>query len=381
MKRLNILHLVGSLDIRMGGLPRAVAGLASAQARSGHSVTVAAPGPLPGPEHLLELSADTNFAGCVTLLPLPVTRLPFPSLRLQKALEQTPMDWLQVHGLWEPVLQAAMRWARARGVPYGITPHSMLHPWHQQHHRIAKMLLRKGLGLDTLWASARRLHVLTASEAADWEAVAGVSGRLQVIPNGIFPEADPGDSGLPVASLPDAPFLLFLGRLAKQKNPEALLDAFGRIAGDHPDLHLVLAGPDYGGKDRLVRRAKALGLEARVHLPGVLIGQKKWDLLHRCMAFCLPSRAEGFSLAVLEGALAGAPCLLSRECGFSELIEAGGGIEVSTDPGRLAGQLKEALRNPGSLQTMGQRARNLAVESYTWASAAEKMNRMIAEAL
>jgi glycosyltransferase involved in cell wall biosynthesis len=381
MKQMNIVHLVGSLDIRMGGLPRAVAGIASAQARSGHAVTLAAPGPLPEPEHLQELSAGPPLAECVTLRPLPVTRLPFPSPGLKRALEETPVDWLQVHGLWEPVLQASMRWARARGVPYGITPHSMLHPWHQQHHRWTKTLLRKGFGLDSLWASARRLQMLTASEAADWEAVDGASGRLQVIPNGISLDVDPGDSKQPVEALPDAPFLLFLGRLAKQKNPEALLDAFGRIAGDHPDLHLVLAGPDYGERDRLVHKAEAFGLEPRVHLPGQLTGQNKWDALHRCLLCCLPSRAEGFSLTLLEAALAGAPCLLSRECGFPELIHAGGGIEVSTDAGTLADQLHEALSDRSSLPVMGQRARELVIRRYTWAEAAEKMNRMIAEAL
>jgi glycosyltransferase involved in cell wall biosynthesis len=377
----DVLHLIASLDPRMGGLPRAVAGLAAAQARAGVRVVVGHAGPAPDAALLDAWTQGGVQLPELTFRPLPHAFLPVPSAGLRSELDAMAVEWLQVHGLWEPLLHAGMRWARKRGIPYGISPHSMLHPWHQAHHRLAKTVLRKRVGLEALWAGATRLHALTPVEAAHLEEIPGPPGRIRTIPNGIPPGADPGDSGEPLAGFPDAPFLLFLGRLGDQKNPGVLLEAFAVVARDFPEIHLVIAGPDYGQKRHLLRKAQVEGLEDRVHFPGMLEGRSKWDALHRSLACCIPSRAEGFSLAVLEAALSGTACLISADCGFPELIAAGGGVEIDTRVDPLSAQLRGILNDRAALPEMGERARRLVTGHCTWALAAEQMNRMIKEAL
>lgn len=374
---MKIVHLVHSLDSGMGGLPQAVIGMAAAQFATGHEVTVAAVEGVDQAETLQQELIREESLNSFSVVLLPRVTLPWRSSSLDSALDSLEADWLQVHGLWEPVLHAAMRWAGARYVPYGVTPHAMLHPWQCRHHRISKRILRKLCGVEALWGKAECLHALTSAEAEHWKPVVAEE-RIHVIPNGIDPDSDPGESGQGDNEFRERPYLLFMGRLAAQKNPESLLEAFGWIADEFPDLQLVFAGPDYGQAGFLRREVEAFGLSERVHFTGRVEGQKKWDLLHGCTAFCLPSRGEGFSLAVLEAGLAGAPCLISAECGFPELVQAGGAVEVSLHSETLAMQLKEVLGDPQKLPEMGTRAQELIRERYTWSHAAEKLNRMMA---
>ena len=82
-------------------------------------------------------------------------------------------------------------------------------------------------------------------------------------------------------------------------------------------------------------------------------------------------------MAVLEAAAAGLPVLLTRECNFPELAEAGAAIEVSAGPvGIPEGlakflELSEARRNQ-----MGSRGRELVKRSYSWPVVATEMIRV-----
>lgn len=374
---MNVLHVIGSLDPRMGGLPRAVVGLAAAQAGQGDHLILAHGGALPEPSELLSWTGETRLPETLTFLALPVV---FPRLRseaVEKKLNAVSADWLQVHGLWEPVLHAAMRWADTENIPFGITPHSMMHPWHARRKKFLKDLYRKGCELDELWSRAKLLHALTPVEAGHWEPI--LPGNVRVVPNGIHPHADQGNALRRHPRLPQEPFLLFMGRLHPQKAPELLLEAFARIAEQQPELHLVLAGPDYGSRTALMQRSHRLHLQDRVHLPGTLDRLEKWDALHRCRLFCLPSRAEGFSLAVLEAALAGAPCLISEECGFPELVDGGGARTAPLDASSLAEVCMEVLASGEQLQAMGEAARNLVLKTYSWQAAAASFRKMLQE--
>ena len=375
---MTLFHVIGSLDPAMGGLPRAVVALASAQARSGLNVVIGSPGPHPSKETLTQWTVGTVLPENVRFETLPRNYGMRRSGALETQLEKAGIDWLQVHGCWELELHAAMRWAVANDVPYGITPHSMLHPWHQSHHRILKWILKKAFGVQQLWKKAHAIQVLTTEEHSHWEQELGTVETLHVIPNGIDPQMDPGDSGQKHEFLPDSPFLLFLGRLAPQKNPQLLLDAFLYLADRYPELHVVFAGPDYGEEKALRNKARAAGVQDRVHFPGMIQGQVKWDAYHRCGAFCLPSNAEGFSLALLEACLAKAPCFISNECGFPELVEAEGAGLIPETGKAFAECLEPILQNPEMAKGMGNHAHQLVTSDYSWEKIVGQFNQMIA---
>jgi len=190
-----------------------------------------------------------------------------------------------------------------------------------------------------------------------------------VIPNGIASDPPAADPAL-LAHLGIAEsdtVILFLGRIHPIKGADTLLDAFSKIARRFPHARLVLAGPDeFGLRSELERRASTHGLAERVVFPGMVDGALKWSLLSRAEIFCLPSAAEGFSMAVLEALVTGTATVLSPGCHFPAVEEAGAGVIAATDPVELAATLAALLQDPQRLTLMRRAARELATQRYSW---------------
>lgn len=285
-------------------------------------------------------------------------------------------DAVHVHGLWEPLLQGTLARAQRRGIHTVLTPHGMSSPWQDRRYRWVKAGLRGPLGYERRWRKVSRIHVLSAAEEAHWRQ-RGIN-RLSCISNGLFPaemsesKAPPRWAGPPAGT----PFVLFLGRLAAQKAPELLLEAFAEIAAGVPRLHLVFAGPDYGlerGLRETVRRRK---LEHRVWFPGWLDAPTKWAALRHAAMLAHPSRSEGHSLSLVEAAFAGCPSLLSRGAGFPELVEAGGATGFDGSTADLAGHMRRLIDDSVLRNTISRRAADLARREYTWEARLPRLMRM-----
>ncbi len=217
---------------------------------------------------------------------------------------------------------------------------------------------------------ATTLLALTEAEVESYRAL-GVQTPCRVVPNGIETTAyrtQPSPDfdarwGLP----PDALLILFLGRLHPIKGAGRLLEAFLRLQARIPQAVLVLAGPDEWGLEAKFReRIQAADLERRVFFPGMVSGNDKLDLLARADVFCLPSDAEGFSMAVLEALASATPVLLSPGCHFPEVESAGAGWVVPHEPEALAIALADLLADPGKLRAMGCRGREWVAQHYSW---------------
>ena len=376
---MRVLHVIHSLDPDMGGLPKVAAALPAAQAEAG-AETALLHYSSPSQESAVE-SAYGSFPGfsrvrrLALLDPSPAERLfNRQALRLARAFQP---DVVHTHGVWEPLLRNTLVQARRDGVRSVVQPHSMLHPWHNRHRRLAKGVLKGPLGWRRAWAGATFWQALTREEHG-YLTDQGVNARIEIVPNGLFAKEVHGAPNPEAfaAVLPERkgrPYLLFLARLAAQKAPEVLLEAFARVAPRLPELCLVLAGPDYGLADALRSRAHALGLRDRVFLPGSLRGEAKRAAVAGCLAFCLPSRSEGFSMALLEAAAEGVPLLISPECCFSEMAEAGGAVIAPSEPTLLADALLNLASNPDHAASMGRAARARVLTHYAWPGIATRL--------
>ncbi|MBY8828182.1 glycosyltransferase [Hephaestia mangrovi] len=160
-------------------------------------------------------------------------------------------------------------------------------------------------------------HLVAMSPALADEAIAAMRlprDRVSVIAN---PPALHAPDPAPPA-LPDARFVLGIGRLEPQKRWDRLIDAFARIEDDA--VHLVILG-DGAMRDALSRRIAALGVADRVHLPGHALDPR--PALARAAVVALTSDYEGVPGVLREALAQGTPVIATdASAAVTEIVAA-----------------------------------------------------------
>jgi len=373
---MKLLHLIPTLDPRAGGPPLIVSHLAAAQAMLGHDVHVMTyKSREDGLQRIITDNRQRGFDRVFQHL------LPYITMRERitgnqaaaMARELVPqMDALHIHGVWESMLYRSAVIARRHNKPYLILLNGMLLPWAMQRGQWKKRLALIA-GAHTM-LNTGILHCGSDDEAKAARAL-GYTNPSVIIPNGASPEEfanlpAPGTIGNLVPELGDAPYVLFLGRLHEQKGIDLLLAAFQLVIRQHPTAKLIIAGPDYGRSDEIKQRSAPMG--NRLLMIGPIFGEKKLSVLRDATCFCLPSRHEGFSLAVLESLAIGTPVVISAECHFPAVAEKGAGVIPPLKPPDIAAALMHFLQNPTARQSASAAAKKMITERYTWPHIAQQ---------
>ena len=143
----------------------------------------------------------------------------------------------------------------------------------------------------------------------------------------------------------DARILLYVGRLAREKNLDLLLDAFAGVRSQCGNVFLVVAGSG-NNADRMKERTKALRLTNYVRYTGFL-DRTRLDPLYRAAdVFVYPSITETQGLAVGEALAAGTPCVVVNGGGAPETVTDGvDGIVVPNDADRFSLAVQRLLQD------------------------------------
>jgi glycosyltransferase involved in cell wall biosynthesis len=168
--------------------------------------------------------------------------------------------------------------------------------------------------------------------------------------------------------LPESgPLIISVGHIRKIKGFDVFLRAAAVVARHAPDAIFAIAGAAHESSyaRELEAAAADLGLNGRFFFLGPV--QQVILLLHCSDVFCLLSRSEGMSNALLEAMGAGLPSVATRVGGNPEVIahEQTGYIVGSEDHQAAADAILNLLRNPPLARTMGAAARNLIAEKFT----------------
>jgi glycosyltransferase involved in cell wall biosynthesis len=194
-------------------------------------------------------------------------------------------------------------------------------------------------------------------------------GTVQSIPNGV---PDVAVDPIPSRDRHHQPLLVgSIGRLDAMKAHDVLLRAIAQV----DDVQVEILG-DGEQRAALERLAVELGIRDRVHLPG-WIDQPRIRLVNYDL-FVLPSRSEGFPLAIVEAMLAARPVIAMRVGSIAEAVlhhETGLLIEKDDVMG-LVTALRHLKDDVALRDRMGQRGRAIAVEHFTAAQMAERYEQV-----
>jgi glycosyltransferase involved in cell wall biosynthesis len=253
----------------------------------------------------------------------------------------------------------------------------MAEPWALRHKYWKKRLYLALIEARNL-RRASCLHAMSRPEIGHLRTIAPRT-PICFIPNGVdFAFAD----DLPPRSMLETEYpelngrfvLLFFGRVHRKKGLDLLAEALGRIAPGHPELHLLVAGTDDGAWSPFRQRMEQLGLSRRMTYLGHVSGERARPVWSAADAFILPSYSEGFSMAILEALACRLPCLITTACHFPELAEAEGAVVVTPDVNAVTEGLRDLLeRQPDQRAQLGQNARRLVEQHYTWDRQAERL--------
>ncbi|WP_293353011.1 glycosyltransferase [Phenylobacterium sp.] len=240
-------------------------------------------------------------------------------------------------------------WAALRGLP--DTPRIYRISNDPAHH--GRDRLRGGLrelGLRLIAADATRVLCVSAAIAArEPFRRARRDRRVDILPNGVDAVAVRARAAGPVRHpwLEDGkPFLVAVGRLHRQKNYEALIDALALARTEVPGLRLLVLGaapPDR--RAALEGQARARGLSGAIRFEGEVANP--FPLVRRAAAYVLPSLWEGASNSLLEALACGVPVVASRIAGNAPEVLAGGrygALADPTDPADLARAITAQVR-------------------------------------
>jgi glycosyltransferase involved in cell wall biosynthesis len=180
----------------------------------------------------------------------------------------------------------------------------------------------------------------------------------------------------------EAPVAIYVGRLAPEKELGSLLGGFAAAASQFPGALLVLVGDGPEG-ERLLARAAALGLGARVRFTGRLAIPEVCQWYQAADVFALVSSNEGFPCSLTEAMATGLPSVVSGIPANLQLIDDGvHGLHASLkDEASIAAALARLFSDPALRARMGEAARRRVIDNYSTAKVLDRYEALFAEAL
>jgi glycosyltransferase involved in cell wall biosynthesis len=157
--------------------------------------------------------------------------------------------------------------------------------------------------------------------------------------------------------------ILFMGSLAREKDPMTVIEVFGRLpATVGARLRMVGAGPL---EDSLRKRVADLGLTDRVEMTGSV--EDVTPHLAWANVLLLTSLTEGLPAATLEAAAAGAAVVAFDVGGVGETLvdHVSGRLLRPGDVDGMVAALSSYAANPDALQKAGEAGRKLVAEKFT----------------
>ena len=282
------------------------------------------------------------------------------------------------------------------GIPHVLSAHSLepLRPWKAEQlgggYRVSSFAERtayEGAAGVIAVSAGMREDILRAYPSVD-------PAKVHVVHNGIdidswAPNQD--TSALTTRGIdPEAPTIVFVGRITRQKGLPYFLRAVRELPEDY-QVVLCAGAPDTPEiaqeVDSLVKELSTT--RTGVHLITEMLPRHELtQILTHATTFVCPSIYEPLGIVNLEAMACGIPVVASATGGIPEVVDDGetgylvpveqvtDGTGTPVDPDRFIGDLRDALvrmvSDPARAKQMGEASRRRAAEHFSWTSIAER---------
>ena len=315
------------------------------------------------------------------------------SLNLAQMVTVSDIDIVHTHTWY--VSMAGLMAKKLFGIPFVMTTHSLepLRAWKSEQ-------LGSGYAMSS-WMESVGIHdadaIIAVSNGTKADILAAYPdvdpARIRVIYNGIDPDqyAKTRDTTAlrSYGVDPDVPYVLFVGRVTRQKGVTHLVDAI-RYLPRETQVVLCAGAPDTPEiADELRRKVDEMrDLNPRIiWIEKMVTKEETIQLYSNCAVFCCPSVYEPFGIINLEAMACSAPVVASATGGILEVVvdgETGWLVPFEQDPVTrfpsqpdvfarvLAERISDLLADPEKARRFGEAGRRRVEEKFAWNAIADQ---------
>ena len=206
----------------------------------------------------------------------------------------------------------------------------------------------------------------------------GINTKAEVIATGLqeasFAEADDKAFKAKYDIAQNRPMLLYVGRVAFEKNIDFLVRMTKLLSKEMPEILLVITG-EGPAVPSLRALVKTLGIEKNVQFIGYLDRNTELNACYKAAdIFVFASKSETQGLVLLEAMAQATPVVAIAELGTASILVEGQGAMIAVeDEIDFAHKVHALLANPVHRQHLGERAREYAYSKWSAATQAERM--------
>ncbi|HZU99322.1 MAG TPA: glycosyltransferase [Planctomycetota bacterium] len=243
--------------------------------------------------------------------------------------------------------------------------------------------LRRKWGLaGRLWyRAAEKLALAVARCVADARTIAGYyrerhGAHLPVIAYGACERRVPAGEALGRLGLEPGGYVLQVARLEPENHASLVADAWKRVL---TEKKLVIVGDAPYAPDEKRALVRAQARDGRLVLAGAVYGRRVRELFSNAFAYVQASEVGGTHPALLQG-MALAPAVVANDVPeHREVLEEGGLYYARNDGDSLARTLQGLVDSPETRHALGERARAIVRERYSWDSIADQWETILRE--
>lgn len=169
----------------------------------------------------------------------------------------------------------------------------------------------------------------------------------------------------------------YLGRIQEYKGVWQIVEILPELKKQIKDIKVLLIGEDIDYKQKLIEKAKRLGVEDNILFFGRVNEKEKRELLSILDLFILPSKIEGFGIVMLEAMAQKVPIISTKTDGGNFLIEEdkNGFLYGFGDKERLLKKTLEILQNKKLSKQIGENNFHKA-KDFLWKNQGKKLEKI-----